>query len=93
MSKAKLDGERRVQEYFSRVGLRVERFTKNEMRQGRTPDFRLFTGDELAFYCEVKTAPEDEWLDQQLAYVPPGTLAGGSMTPRTTASAATSTAP
>ena len=36
------------------------RFTKAELRQGRTPDFRVFAGDELAFYCQVKEAQEDE---------------------------------
>ncbi len=77
MSKAKLDGEARVQEYLTTTGLRVERFTKAEMQQGRTPDFRVFSGDELAFYCEVKTAQEDEWLDKQLAAVPPLTIVGG----------------
>ncbi len=64
MSKAKLDGENRAKEYLSGVGLRVERFSKAEKKQGRrTPDFRVFSGDELAFYVEVKTAQEqDEWL-------------------------------
>ena len=78
MSKAKLDGENRVEAYLSGAGLRVERFSKVEMEQRRTPDFRVFSGRELAFYCEVKTAQEDEWLDQQLAKVPPGTIAGGA---------------
>jgi hypothetical protein len=78
MSKAKLDGEARVQEHLASIGLRVERFTKAEMQQGRTPDFRVFTGDELACYCEVKTAQEDEWLDKQMAAAPPLTLAGGA---------------
>lgn len=58
--------------------LRVERFTKTELRQGRTPDLKVFAGDELVFYCEVKTAQEDEWLDKQLAAAPPGTIVGGS---------------
>ena len=48
MSKAKLDGEFRVRDYFIANGLRVERFAKAEMRQGRTPDFRVYAGDELA---------------------------------------------
>jgi hypothetical protein len=78
MSKAKLDGEARVFEYFTSRGLRVERFRKAEMRQGReTPDFRVFATRELVLYCEVKTAQEDEWLDRQLAAAPPGTLVGG----------------
>jgi hypothetical protein len=77
MSRAKLDGEDRVQEFLTSAGLRVQRFSKAEMRQGRTPDFRVFAGDELAFYCEVKTAQDDEWLDRQLDVAPPGTLVGG----------------
>jgi len=63
MSKAKLNGESRVAEYLSRMGLRIERFSKAEMRKGRTPDFRVFAREKLAFYCEVKTAQDDEWLD------------------------------
>ena len=77
MSEAKLDGEARVCEYFTSRGLRVERFNKAEMKQGRTPDFRVFANDEFAFYCEVKTAQEDEWLDRQLDAAPPETLVGG----------------
>jgi len=76
LSKAKLDGENRVEAYLSGAGLLVERFSKVEMKHRRTPDFRVFSGRELAFYCEVKAAQEDEWLDQQLAKVPPGTVAG-----------------
>jgi hypothetical protein len=47
---------------------------KAQMRQGRTPGFRVFADDEFAFFCEVKTAQEDEWLDKQLAAAPPLTL-------------------
>jgi len=78
MSKAKLDGENRVHEYLTSAGFGVERFRKAEMQRGRTPDFRVFTNGELAFYCEVKTAQEDEWLERQLAAAPPLTLVGGS---------------
>jgi len=67
MSKAKLDGEARVEEFLLTSGLQVERYTKAQLRQGRTPDFRIFGGDELAFFCEVKTAQEDEWLDKQFS--------------------------
>jgi hypothetical protein len=41
MSKAKLDGEERVQKYLSGAGLLVERFTKAEMKEGRTPPKRI----------------------------------------------------
>ena len=78
MSRAKLDGEACIYEYLTGAGLRVERFSKAEMCQGRTPDFRVFANDELAFFCEVKTAQEDEWLDKQLAAAPPLTLVGGA---------------
>ncbi len=78
MSKAKSDGEARVSAYLSDAGFRVERFKKAELRKGRTPDFRVFARDALVFYCEVKTAQEDEWLDKQLAAAPPLTLVGGA---------------
>jgi hypothetical protein len=78
MPKTKFDGEARVQEYFTSAGLQVKHFRKSEMRQGRTPDFRVFSNGDLAFYCEVKTAQEDEWLDNQWATAPPLTLVGGS---------------
>jgi hypothetical protein len=77
MSKAKFNGEGRVSEFLSSFGLRVERFTEAEM-QHRTPDFRVFANNELAFYCEVKTTQEDEWLDKQLAVAAPLTLVGSS---------------
>lgn len=47
------------------------------MRRNRTPDFRVMAGNRLAFYCEVKTAQEDAWLETQIAGVPDGSLGGG----------------
>jgi len=38
---SRLDGESRVRDFFIANGLRVERFTKWEVRQGRTPDFKV----------------------------------------------------
>ena len=78
MSEAKLDGETRVEEYLVGANLDVARFSKAEMRQGRTPDFRVFANGDLAFYCEVKTAQEDEWLDKRIAAAPPLTVVGGA---------------
>jgi len=79
MSKAKLDGENRVREYLTGANLRIERFSKAEMSlpEKKTPDFRVFSNSELAFYCEVKTAQEDEWLDRQLATAADDELVGG----------------
>jgi hypothetical protein len=71
------NGETRVNEYLTARGLLVERFDKPAMRQGRTPDFRVLSGGRLAFYCEVKTAQEDDWLECQLVNAPPLTLVGG----------------
>ena len=58
-------------------GLKPQRFAKEERQGRRTPDFRVYKGDNLAFYCEVKTVSSDEWLGRQLAEVSPGFLAGG----------------
>jgi len=60
------NGEARISDYLTARGFAVERFTKAAMRQGRTPDFRVTSNDSLAFFCEVKTAREDEWLDRQI---------------------------
>ena len=71
------NGESLVSDYLTGHGLSVERFGKESMHQSRTPDFRVMAGDRLAFYCEVKTAQEDEWLERQLETAPPLTLVGG----------------
>ncbi len=77
MRSDKSNGESIVSDYLTGRGLSVQRFDKAEMRQSRTPDFRVLANDRLAFYCEVKTAQEDEWLERQLDAAPPGTLLGG----------------
>jgi len=69
MSRARLDGESRGLEYLASMGFRVERFSKSEMQKSRTPDFRFFAEEGLAFYCEVKTAQEETWLDKQQGVV------------------------
>ena len=67
-----------VADYLQSCGLTVGRFSKAEMRQGRTPDFRVLRGADLVFYCEVKNAQEDLWLDAQSKTAPEGSLYGGS---------------
>lgn len=71
------NGEMLVCDYLTVKGLSVQRFDKVSMRRSRTPDFRVLAGHQLAFYCEVKTAQEDDWLERQLGSAPPGTLVGG----------------
>jgi len=48
-----------------------------EMRQGKTPDFRVFKGTEFVLYCESKHVQYDEWLDKQLADAQPLEIVGG----------------
>lgn len=59
-----------------KLGLRLERFTRSETLAGRTPDFRVFQGDSLIAFAEVKS-PRDDWLEEQLAAAPPGEIVGG----------------
>jgi len=69
--------ERKIAETLSKYGLAVRTFSKSERTQSKTPDFKVFSGDELAFYCEVKAIARDEWLGRQLDEASPGTLVGG----------------
>lgn len=68
-------GEDRVVDYLTSHGLRPRRFTKAEMRKGKTPDFRVYQGRTLAFYCEVKT--KEDWLLPEALKAPPGAIFGG----------------
>src|SRR5574341_301249 len=72
-----LEDEDLVLEILSDKGLRPERFSKQERRMGKTPDFRVFCGDVLVCYCEVKSIEEDTWLDKQLEAAAPGEIVGG----------------
>jgi hypothetical protein len=54
----------------------VEALSKSEMRERKTPDFRLSRhGVDVAF-CEVKSFQRDEWLEEQIRKIPGGTTAG-----------------
>ena len=66
-----------VAAYLCSIGLTPQHFPKAEMQKSRTPDFRVLQGDALVFYCEVKNAQEDRWLDEQEKDAEPGTLYGG----------------
>jgi len=43
-------GEQFAIEFLARHGLRAERFSKAEVRQGKTPDFRLSKRTDFFFY-------------------------------------------
>lgn len=66
---------RLVAAYFEGHGLRLSRFSKNETRAGKTPDFRVMDDVRLFAYCEVKS-PRDEWLDEQIDQAEPGEIVG-----------------
>lgn len=53
--------ERFAEEYFKRYSLRPERFKRQEMRRGKTPDYRVFKGPQLMAYCEAKHIQQDNW--------------------------------
>jgi hypothetical protein len=55
-------GERLIEAELKRYGLRAERFSKQEQRKGKTPDFKVYHGVELAFYCEVKDITDTDPL-------------------------------
>jgi hypothetical protein len=54
-------------EYLARYSLGAERFSKAELRLGKTPDFRVFRDNALVAYCEAKHIQEDDWLAERLA--------------------------
>jgi len=73
-----MDSERVVKDFLSRYGLRSEKLEKNMIRTGKSPDFQVYRNDQLAFYCEVKNAQKDTWLDEKLSKADIGEIVGGS---------------
>ena len=71
-------GEQVALEFFAKHGMRAERFTKAQMQQSKTPDFRVYDSDDFVLYCEAKHVQEDEWLDKQLANAAPLQIVGGA---------------
>jgi hypothetical protein len=76
MSKLSSD-EAFVLGYWQGKGFEVRKFSKQEMRQGKTPDFLLLRNGVEAAYCEVKSFLKDNWLDAQLEEAADGELVGG----------------
>ncbi len=63
--------------YWQGKGFEVGSFARNEMRDLKTPDFRLSRGEEEVALCEVKSFQRDVWLENQLKTSAPGKLGGG----------------
>ena len=47
--------EAAVAEFLAAKGLIVNLFSKEELQSSKTPDFRVYIGENFAFYCEVKS--------------------------------------
>jgi hypothetical protein len=45
------------------------------MAGGQTPDFKMDKDGTLRGYCEIKS-PRDDWIFEQFANVPQGSLSG-----------------
>lgn len=52
-------------QFLAGKGLRVEGFSDAERSLSKTPDYKVFQGTSLAFFCEVKSIAEDSWLPSQ----------------------------
>jgi hypothetical protein len=63
--------------YWQGEGFEVGSFAKHEMRDFKTPDFRLSRDGVEVALCEVKSFQRDEWLENQLKNSSPGELVGG----------------
>ena len=46
---------------LSKQGLYCQRFSKSEIKKGKTPDYRVFRSDQFEFFCEVKEIKKDDW--------------------------------
>ncbi len=73
-----MDAEDKVNKFLSGYGLRSLKFDKEELRTGKTPDYRVYKDHDVLFsFCEVKNAQKDTWLDEKLEEAEPGEIAGG----------------
>ena len=68
-----------VKDYLEGSGLNVERYSKEEMKARKTPDFRVLRDDQLFAHCEVKSPQGDDWLDDLHDPASPGEIVGGGM--------------
>lgn len=69
--------EQFAEQFLLSHSLRPEKFTKEERREGKTPDFRVFKGTDHVAYCEAKHVQHDEWLERQLEHAKPLETVGG----------------
>jgi hypothetical protein len=48
-----------IKEYFIKQGFEVERFSREEMINRKTPDFKIIKDRQIVLFCEVKEINED----------------------------------
>lgn len=69
------DDESFVAVVLGELGFRPKRFEKHELRQGlKTPDFRVYTKGDFAFFCEVKTFTDPTGFYDTLSSAPSCTV-------------------
>ncbi len=67
------EDEKFVKDVLSAMGYRCVPFSNGEARQGQmTPDFRVYDGDVLAFFCEVKTFTDPSFFNARCEAAQPG---------------------
>ena len=66
-----------VHGYWQGKGFTVGSYSKNEMRDLKTPDFRLSRNGVDVALCEVKSFQKDAWLESQMKNAATGEVVGG----------------
>ena len=69
--------EQAVADFFAKRGLRVQRFSKEEIRRDQTPDFRVFRDKDFVMFCEAKYLQCDDWLDSRFENAAAEQILGG----------------
>ena len=72
-----MDSEKIVNNFLIGYGLNVEKFEKDLIGNIKSPDFKVYNNGELALFCEVKNAQQDEWLDKEIEQAPIGEIVVG----------------
>jgi hypothetical protein len=70
-------GEQAAADFFAKCGLYLQRFSKEEIRCGKTPDFRVFRNNEFVMFCEAKHLQCDDWLDKPSENATSGEIVDG----------------
>jgi hypothetical protein len=69
--------EQAAADFLAKRGLSLTRCSKEEIRRGQTPDFRVFRDKDFVMFCEAKHLQCDDWLYKRLENAAPGPIVGG----------------